>query len=72
MFTVKVPCPPQRVSGVVVVEVTNEVMEKFTDTFSISFNTYFYRIFKWLVSLPFLAMGFFVLFMRKSNLPLPM
>jgi len=71
-FSVTVPCPTERISGVVVVEVTNEVMEKFTDSFSVSFNTYFYRIFKWLVALPFLVMGFFVLFVKKSDLPLPL
>lgn len=45
---------------------------RFCDTFSLSFNVYFFRILKWLLAAPFLLMGGALLLADNSGRALPL
>jgi len=72
VFMLKISSPAKRITTNVVLELTNERNDIFTDSYSVSFNTYFYRILKWLITLPFLGMGLFILFAKRSDSDLPL
>ena len=47
-------------------------LARFCDTFSLSFNVYFFRILKWLLAGPFLLMGGALLLAENLREALPL
>jgi hypothetical protein len=60
-YRIKVPCPPVRLSTVLKVRATNEHGQVYEDSFTIDINAQFYRIIKWILVVPFFAMGIMIL-----------
>eukprot|EP00003_Mantamonas_plastica_P018579 TRINITY_DN3036_c0_g1_i5.p1 TRINITY_DN3036_c0_g1~~TRINITY_DN3036_c0_g1_i5.p1 ORF type:complete len:586 (+),score=200.78 TRINITY_DN3036_c0_g1_i5:900-2657(+) len=67
IYQEQVPCPNQRRVATVLVEMTNEQGQYFSDSFPMSFNMHFYRTLKWFLVVPFVLMGL-VLLMSKEPL----
>ena len=51
-YTLEIPCPKSRTTGVVMVEMRDKNGKVFRDEFSAQFNMSYYRILKWILALP--------------------
>ena len=56
VYLVRIRCPHVRTGGSVMVEMLDERKSYFSDEFSMSFHMHFYRIIKWILVLPLVAM----------------
>jgi len=64
--TVSIPVPKDRMVGMLRIEMTNEHQQYFTDSISLSFNVFFYRSIKWIITLPLIICSVFVFFLREE------
>lgn len=76
-YTMEIPCPRTRSTATVRIDMADESQIIFSDEFSLSFHIHFYRLFKWMVLLPFTMMAAVVLSMdlpsaAEGGLPLAM
>ena len=73
VYTLEIPCPRSRTTGTVEVSMTDKFGKKYTDSFSVSFHMSYYRILKWLIALPVIAMSVVVMqassVLTRLNLP---
>eukprot|EP00897_Mesotaenium_endlicherianum_P009800 jgi/Mesen1/8849/ME000053S08249 len=56
VHTVKIPCPLVRAHATVLVEMHDEHQHYFSDEFALTFHLHFFRLLKWVLALPVLAM----------------
>ena len=69
---VKLPTVPVRTTGTVVVEMVDKNGLYFSDEFSLTFHMHYYKLLKWLVLLPMIAMfGMLVILRPHEGAPLP-
>eukprot|EP01059_Diplonema_ambulator_P030642 TRINITY_DN532_c2_g1_i4.p1 TRINITY_DN532_c2_g1~~TRINITY_DN532_c2_g1_i4.p1 ORF type:complete len:401 (+),score=117.53 TRINITY_DN532_c2_g1_i4:1206-2408(+) len=61
-----VKCPPTRMYATVYVRMRTESAREYSDSYSLSFNMYFFNSIKWVVLIPFFVIGFSMLYMKKS------
>jgi len=59
-YTVLVPCPRSRATATIYLQMSDRHKLTFSDEFSLSFHMHWYKLIKWLLALPFLAMAFTV------------
>jgi len=71
-YTETLPCPHQRISALIHVEMTNEHGQAFFDSYTVSFNLHFHKMLKWIVLVPFVAMVFVLLYIKEIKSPLPL
>jgi hypothetical protein len=60
-YTLEIPCPRSRTTGTIEVWMTDKYGKTFSDSFSVSFHMSYYRIIKWLLALPMIAMSIVVI-----------
>lgn len=69
---IKLPTVPVRTTGTVLVEMVDKNGLYFSDEFSLTFHLHYYKLLKWLVVLPMLAMfGVLVILRPQEGAPLP-
>lgn len=69
---VKLPTVPVRTTEMVVVKIVDKNGLYFSDEFSLTFHMHYYKLLKWLVLLPMLAMfGMLVILRPHEGAPLP-
>ncbi|KAL2652047.1 hypothetical protein R1flu_020175 [Riccia fluitans] len=72
VYTVTLPCVATRTGGSVLVEMLDSNSLYFHDEFSLTFHMHYYRLLKWLLTLPLLGMtGMFLGFRPEEGAPLP-
>ncbi|KAJ6829401.1 protein DEFECTIVE IN EXINE FORMATION 1 [Iris pallida] len=68
----KLPTVPVRTTGTVLVEMVDKNGLYFSDEFSLTFHLHYYKLLKWLLVLPMLAMfGILVILRPQEGAPLP-
>eukprot|EP00754_Rhynchopus_humris_P014422 Rhum_TRINITY_DN14386_c7_g1::Rhum_TRINITY_DN14386_c7_g1_i1::g.84049::m.84049 len=60
--------PATRMYGTVYIVMRTETSRQYVDAFSLSFNMYFFSTIKWVVLIPFAAIGFTMLYMKPVEL----
>ncbi|XP_030537134.1 protein DEFECTIVE IN EXINE FORMATION 1 [Rhodamnia argentea] len=71
-YRIKLPTVGVRTTGTVLVEMVDKNGLYFSDEFSITFHMYYYKLLKWLLVLPMLAMfGILVILRPQEAMPLP-
>lgn len=69
---IKLPTVPVRTAGTVLVEMVDKNGLYFSDEFSLTFHFYYYKLLKWMLVLPMLAMfGILVILRPQEGMPLP-
>jgi hypothetical protein len=66
-YTVTIPCPRSRATGIVRVEVTDANGIVYVDEYAQSFHMHFDKLLKWLVAAPMLALGLFLLVLQPDD-----
>lgn len=66
-YTLEIPCPRSRSTATIHLEMTDVNGITYVDTFAQSFHMHFYRLLKWMIAGPLLAMGLFVLVLKPEN-----
>ncbi|KAI8556847.1 hypothetical protein RHMOL_Rhmol05G0287400 [Rhododendron molle] len=71
-FKIKLPTVGVRTTGTVLVEMVDKNGLYFSDEFSLTFHMHYYKLLKWLLVLPMLAMfGVLVILRPQEAMPLP-
>ncbi|KAF7143171.1 hypothetical protein RHSIM_Rhsim05G0205700 [Rhododendron simsii] len=71
-FKIKLPTVGVRTTGTVLVEMVDKNGVYFSDEFSLTFHMHYYKLLKWLLVLPMLAMfGVLVILRPQEAMPLP-
>ena len=60
--------PATRMYGTVYIVMRTETSRQYVDAFALSFNMYFFGTIKWVVLIPFAAIGFTMLYMKPVEL----
>ena len=66
-YTLEIPCPRSRSTATIQLEMTDANGMTYLHTFPQSFHMHFYRLLKWMIAGPLLAMGLFVLVLKPEN-----
>eukprot|EP00823_Brevimastigomonas_motovehiculus_P004817 TRINITY_DN3294_c0_g1_i1.p1 TRINITY_DN3294_c0_g1~~TRINITY_DN3294_c0_g1_i1.p1 ORF type:complete len:840 (-),score=130.77 TRINITY_DN3294_c0_g1_i1:99-2618(-) len=66
--TIEVESPSRPMQVVFQLIMLNEHSQAFVDSFSASFNIYYYRILKFVVVVPFIVMSFFLYFLKRTGM----
>jgi hypothetical protein len=68
----QLPTVPVRTTGTVLVEMVDKHGLHFSDEYSLTFHTHYFKLLKWLVVLPMLGMfGVLVILRPQEGAPLP-
>ncbi|BBM96733.1 hypothetical protein MPTK1_1g00230 [Marchantia polymorpha subsp. ruderalis] len=72
LYIATLPCVATRTGGTVLVEMLDKNSLYFQDEFALTFHMHYYRLLKWLLTLPLLGMtGMFLVFRPQEGAPLP-
>ena len=66
-YTLHLPCPKSRATALVRLELRTPSAVVYVDEFAQSFHMHFDKLLKWLVALPLLAMGMFLLVLQPDD-----
>jgi hypothetical protein len=66
-YTMYLPCPRSRATALVRLEMKTPSAVVYVDEFAQSFHMHFDKLLKWMVALPMLAMGMFLLVLQPSE-----
>jgi len=72
LHSVVLQSPPDQAQTILTIKMVDHFGHSYFDYMPISFNLYFYKIFKWLVIIPFLGMCAVIIFvheMKQISLP---